>query len=101
VDRWKTDIGGLLMATSFTPGPWETVHKGQFVRIRQKVDSDVTIADTGIWAEKFHEEMCANADLIAAAPDLLEALKYARRMVKASECDIAFIDAAIAKAQGA
>ena len=34
----------------------------------------------------------------AVAPDLLEALKYARRMVNASECDIAFIDSAIAKA---
>ena len=34
----------------------------------------------------------------AAAPDLLEALKYARRMVNASECDIAFIDSVIAKA---
>jgi hypothetical protein len=32
--------------------------------------------------------------------ELLEALKYARRMVRASECDIAFIDAAIAKATG-
>jgi len=27
-------------------------------------------------------------------------LKYARRMVNASECDIAYIDAAIAKAIG-
>lgn len=40
-----------------------------------------------------------------AAPDvnaeLLEALKYARRMVNASECDIAYIDAAIANAGGA
>ena len=34
----------------------------------------------------------------AVAPDLLEALKYARRMVNASECDIAFIDSVIAKA---
>lgn len=40
-----------------------------------------------------------------AAPDvnaeLLEALKYARRMVNASECDIAYIDAAITKAEAA
>ncbi|MES2950254.1 MAG: hypothetical protein V4858_17055 [Pseudomonadota bacterium] len=42
----------------------------------------------------------ADCVLCAAAPELLEALKYARRMVKALECDIAFIDAAIAKATG-
>jgi hypothetical protein len=36
--------------------------------------------------------------LSEAAPDLLAALKYARRNVNASECDIGFIDAAIAKA---
>ena len=41
-----------------------------------------------------------NARLIAAAHQLLAALKYARRMVNASKCDIAFIDAAIAKATG-
>jgi hypothetical protein len=46
------------------------------------------------------DEAHLNARLMAAAPDLLEALKYARRMVKASECDIAFINAAIAKATG-
>ena len=33
--------------------------------------------------------------------DLVAALKYARRMVNASECDISFIDAAITKATGA
>lgn len=32
--------------------------------------------------------------------ELLEALKYARRMVKPSEVDIAFIDAAISHATG-
>ena len=31
--------------------------------------------------------------------ELLAALQYARRMVNASECDIAYIDAAIAKAR--
>ena len=41
-----------------------------------------------------------NLRLLLAAPELLAALKYARRMVKASECDIAFIDAAIQQATG-
>jgi hypothetical protein len=51
---------------------------------------------------KGHETECAerdaNARLIAAAPDLLEALQYARRFVK--DCDTAYIDAAIRKATG-
>ena len=42
----------------------------------------------------------ANRALMASAPDLLDALKYARRMVNPQEVDIAFIDAAIAKALG-
>jgi hypothetical protein len=40
------------------------------------------------------------ADLFAAAPDLLAALKFARRFLKPEDCDTAYIDAAIARAQG-
>ena len=42
----------------------------------------------------------SEARLLASSTMLLEALKYARRMVKESECDIAYIDAAIAAATG-
>lgn len=42
----------------------------------------------------------ADARLIASAPDLLEALQYARRMMK-PDSDMEFVDAAIAKATGA
>ena len=42
----------------------------------------------------------ANAALIAAAPGLLEALKYARRFLKPADADTAFIDAVITKAEG-
>jgi hypothetical protein len=64
------------------------VHKGKKVIA-------VVVADE--WDSGY---LAANARLISAAPDLLEALKYARRMVKSSDCDTAFIDAAIAKATG-
>jgi hypothetical protein len=106
VDRWKTDIGGVLM-TSHTKGPWglETVrtqvgicHKiGPFPGKDGKQKHACIYVDyPGVGL--IETELLANARLMQASPDLLEALKYARRMVKASECDIAFIDAAIAKA---
>lgn len=39
------------------------------------------------------------AGLTSLERELLAALQYARRLVNASECDIAYIDAAIAKAR--
>ena len=44
------------------------------------------------------EDSIAYARLFAAAPDLLEALVYARRFLKAEDHDVAFVDAAIAAA---
>lgn len=41
-----------------------------------------------------------DAQLMIAAPDLLEALKYAKRFLKSDDVDMAFIDSAIAKAEG-
>jgi len=38
--------------------------------------------------------------LILAAPELLEALKYARRFLNQNDHDVAYVDAAIAKATG-
>lgn len=46
------------------------------------------------------EQMEADARLISAAPDLLEALKYARRFLSVKDHDTAYVDAAIAKALG-
>jgi len=37
--------------------------------------------------------------LLAAAPDLLEALKYARRLLKPDDADMNYIDEAIKKAE--
>ena len=87
-----------------TPGPWEVSLTGGRERAVFKVD------DPGGQICKFPgplfgrtaETKHANARLIAAAPDMLVALKQARDILTA-HCnwqDVAFIDAAIAKAEG-
>lgn len=45
-------------------------------------------------------ERRANANLIAAAPELLKALKYARRFLTRVDHDVTMVDAVIAKAEG-
>lgn len=45
-------------------------------------------------------EQEANFKLIAASPDLLKALKYARRFLKPEDVDIAYIDNIIENAEG-
>ena len=62
-----------------TPGPWETdrnnVHSGQIATINHCLNNDwiEVWSPKATWANE--EEMEANARLIAAAPDLLAALK--------------------------
>lgn len=81
-----------------TPGPWlidERIAAPQ--RSSAIVAGELVIADTTrIWNYK------ANARLIAAAPDMLEALKFVRRIWAADDTceEIRLIDAAIAKAEG-
>lgn len=61
-----------------TPGPWEVA--GEF-RVRSKADPDRGICSTGSYfdgrrdTEEQHRENMSNARLIAAAPDMLEALE--------------------------
>lgn len=92
-----------------TPGPWRTCepgsnfHKGRlFVR---RSDSEALIATVA--SELKFSERAANARLIAAAPELLQALKALREVAidayKAGRVDaLAFITAGnvIAKAEG-
>ena len=64
-----------------TPGPWLTdrrnVHTGQIATIHHCLNNDWVEIWTDKWAETGlgEAEQEANARLIAAAPDLLEALK--------------------------
>ena len=57
--------------TKFTPGPWikSKYKKGQY----HVFVPDGTRICTINWFEQYNEEANANADLIAAAPDLYEA----------------------------
>jgi len=103
------------MTSKHTPGPWDTdrnnVHTGQIATIHHCLNNDWV----EVWSENWpidEAEQEANARLIAAAPELLEALIKAEQMFR----DIGFIAeadrlrpgslgseirAAIAKATGA
>ncbi len=88
---------------SHTPGPWKTGPINY---------ADVYAADGELVAlvpkrfdenEEIFPETLANARLIAAAPDILRALKYVRNyahVADLSEETMQSMDAAIAKAEG-
>lgn len=105
------------MSSKHTPGPWEMIPREQAIRTGDAyakdgwasyvVGFDVWAADgerpivgpNGIPALEADE---ANARLIAAAPDLLEALKVAQLWLDVDgRFDMQGINAAIAKAGGA
>jgi hypothetical protein len=92
------------MKTTHTPGPWEVASSDVTVIVSQRPNEPykVTVAET--MGYKIERE--ANARLIAAAPDLLEALHDLLERVQTagqynrmiSECNEA--EKAIAKAEG-
>jgi hypothetical protein len=61
---------------SYTAGPWQSSTAGSSEGIHRVIrdESGIRIADVGFFHHEQSEEL-ANAKLIAAAPDLLEALK--------------------------
>ena len=81
--------------SSHTPGPWES-------KRRLVWDTNgFSLADC--WDYNRTEEECfANARLIAAAPDMLEALEYvnAKSTIDMDDAMIDVVTAAIAKAKG-
>lgn len=102
--------------TMHTPGPWHPGHLGSdsSCQCRSVVDEGYaggvctihvnngikSIADGGNDAPP-RDQAVANMHLIAAAPDLLEALRYAGELLEYGGFDMTKIDAAIAKAVGA
>lgn len=96
--------------TKHTPGPWEVLQK---IVIGGEIPYTPVYATTliaKVYSTKFkdYEQSFANARLIAAAPDLLEALKYSCKTNKSNlscgtdqtKCDKCKIGMSIAKAGG-
>lgn len=99
------------MSGGHTPGPWATEYRatsrGGYAQ--EIFDSKGELIATAAWYPiKFSVTTTttnreANAHLIAAAPDLLEALTLARRYVAdvpiVGDADLSVIDAALSKAR--
>lgn len=99
-----------------TPGPWYVERKydgGATVAIiRDWVSRDncgIAVHGPELWIHGINavEMIEANAHLIAAAPEMLDALQHARAFIDTERCAcgdcdalIAHVDAAIAKAEG-
>ncbi len=87
-----------------TPGPWKHTYMPRLSVIHGPNGEHV--ADTGAWRDDEHPEMRANAHLIAAAPDLLEALEVLIANAEVNYDARQWLDgkakarAAIAKAKG-
>jgi len=93
-----------MSAAKHTPGPWRLDEIGN---VESEAVHNIAVVFSAAgqvnWSGSDFDTLAhceANARLIAAAPELLEALKYARRFLKPSDHDTAFVDAAIAKAEG-
>lgn len=95
--------------SAHTPGPWETVDRTESSRwVRAVGGATVGYAtENGVITREASE---ANARLISAAPDLLEALTIAREYIRGlmnrhdfvwgDWSDSGLVDDAIAKAEG-
>lgn len=89
------------MEGKHTPGPWEVTanpsgHPYQIYAPRGINMQAIT--RWGAISMPSSDEGKANARLIAAAPELLDALTYARRFLNPTDHDTTFVDSAISKA---
>lgn len=78
-----------------TPGPWETYSAMSYIGVRS-ADAHKKIAGIQLGANDD-----SNARLIAAAPDLLDALEDCRLLLINCRCPVDWLDAVIARATGA
>ncbi len=92
--------------SGFTKGPWEIVTGDSVIHVTGH-GSPICATDSKRYYERFDATDEANALLIAAAPDLLEAVIQYRDDLKrpptgdSIERRLAMVNAAIAKATGA
>lgn len=87
------------MKSKHTPGPWKVLDNNPEVLpiVCKGFDTIAHIRDAGVWADYFEVE--ANAHLVAAAPDLLEACTLALEFVTHEGLSARLV-AAIDKARG-
>lgn len=76
-----------------TPGPWKAI-------ITQHITSITDAKDNRISWDGLHDHQIANARLIAAAPELLDALKVAVTRLKEWKLKTGDIEELIAKVEG-
>ena len=76
--------------SAHTPGPWKAHFTGERGYLINGCDGD-SLAGLAFQACKRREETEANAELIAAAPELLAALKEAERVLRIDAQDHANI----------
>ncbi len=72
-----------MAETPWTPGPWK--NRGDDFIDSEKTGTVIVEQINNELGELGHEEISANADLIAAAPDLYEALKAAYTVLRESD----------------
>jgi len=100
---WLSFCSGMGMMSNHTPGPWTVIEK---IRPLNGEKYYCVVSDSGLVLDNISAE--ANAHLIAAAPEMLEALKsisnttyYDEYGVCVSTMDIPkLVEALITKAEG-
>ena len=96
-----------VSAVKHTPGPWKVVRDSKSVLLEVRGDNMTRVAEVWTDTEGGQERRVANADLVAAAPDLLAACERALSSGAIKFADNALdlgirevLTAAIAKARG-
>lgn len=73
----------------WTPGPWRV---GRLGHAHVEAEKRSTVANCGGWSDNREDdngasEKIANAHLVSAAPELVEALEAAMKYIEESPCD--------------
>ena len=90
-----------MSASKHTPGPWvlDERYPG-YVYCDDVLGSAVATCRDGLVSHVAHRDYVANANLIAAAPDLYAACKDISDFLRLHGFDRTLVDAALAKAEG-